>query len=129
MASGKQRKADLKAKRNYRAEKIATAKRRAEVERKAREGVAVNLESLAECNSYSNPDFVLRGYYVDVDFQCKGCGKEEFWTARQQKWWYEVAKGGRFTTAIMCRACRRRERERQNEARRVRLSGIGKKRR
>jgi hypothetical protein len=54
----------------------------------------VNREALAPYNSYGEPDFVTRGYYVDRTFQCACCGTEETWRATQQKWWYEVAKGG-----------------------------------
>jgi hypothetical protein len=78
-------------------------------------------------NSYSTPDYVLRGYYLDVPFSCKDCGKAEVWRDTQQKWWYETAKGGVWTTATRCRACRRRERERVAEARRVSLEGKAKK--
>jgi hypothetical protein len=46
---------------------------------------------LAPYNSYGDPDFVRRGYYLDRPFRCAGCGREELWTAAQQKWWYEVA--------------------------------------
>ncbi|MCB9940217.1 MAG: zinc-ribbon domain containing protein [Planctomycetaceae bacterium] len=52
--------------------------------------------------SYSPPPT----YYVDVEFTCCDCGRDEVWTARQQKWYYEVAKGSLFATAIRCRGCR-----------------------
>ncbi|WLD14561.1 zinc-ribbon domain containing protein [Planctellipticum variicoloris] len=58
---------------------------------------------------------VERGYYLDQPFTCVDCGKDEVWTATQQKWWYEVAKGDVFTTARRCRICRRRDRERRTE--------------
>lgn len=35
----------------------------------------------------------LRAYYEDKEFECTDCGKTALWTAQQQKWWYEVAKG------------------------------------
>jgi len=54
-------------------------------------------------------------------------GREEVWTARQQKWWYEVAKGFVYSDAKLCRACRRRERDRRAEARRVHQEGLGRK--
>ena len=57
-------------------------------------------------NSYSPPE-----YYVDVEFTCIDCGREEVWTAAQQKWYYEVAKGSLYATAVRCRACRRKHRE------------------
>ena len=125
MKSGKQRRAELQAKRQAR-----DAKAGAELlASKAQEGVAVNAEKLSPYNSYGRPEFVERGYYVDKDFTCEGCGREEVWTARQQKWWYEVAKGFVYSGAKFCRACRRRERERQTEARRVHLEGLDRKKR
>lgn len=90
-------------------------------------GLAVDRGRLAPDNSYDAPDFVGRGYYLNIPFVCKDCGKHEVWTARQQKWWYEVAKGGVWTTAVRCRPCRRQERERREEARRVHLEGLARK--
>lgn len=124
MKSGKQRREELKAKRANRAEKA-----KAEVvSDKIAAGVAVNVEALAPCNSYGIPDFVERGYYVDRDFVCEACGREETWTARQQKWWYEVAKGYVYSTAKLCRPCRRLERDRKAKARKVHLEGVDRKR-
>jgi hypothetical protein len=96
--------------------------------RTASRGTPVNPEALAPHNSYGEPGFVTRGFYTDRPFECIDCGKAEVWTAAQQKWWYEVAKGDVFTTARRCRACRRRERERRAEARRVHLEGLARKR-
>lgn len=45
-------------------------------------------------------------FYVDKPFICRDCGAEEIWTAKQQKWWYEMAKGHIDSTAIRCRKCR-----------------------
>jgi len=136
MKSGKQRRAELQAKKQARAAKSAAtqaAKRERQrvllLAAKRREGVAVNTESLAPCNSYGTPDFVERGYYVDQPFQCQECGRAEIWTATQQKWWYEVAKGFVYSTAKLCRACRRRERDRRAHARRVHLEGLARKKR
>ena len=87
----------------------------------------VNASLLKPDGSYSTPDYVLRGYYLDVPFTCKDCGKAEVWRDTQQKWCYETAKGGVWTMATRCRGCRRRERERVVEARRVSLEGMAKK--
>ena len=89
--------------------------------------VRVNAELLAPNNSYGAPDFVQRGYYVDRPFRCVDCGKEEVWTGTQQKWWYEVAKGFAYSTAVRCRVCRREKREQSAESRRVHLEGIQRK--
>jgi hypothetical protein len=111
MKGGRRRRAELRAMRE------AIAK-----------GVSVDPGQLAPDGSYSRPDFVARGYYVDKPFECQHCGEPQTWTAAQQKWWYEVAKGGVWTTARLCRPCRRRERERREEARRVHLEGLARKR-
>jgi hypothetical protein len=58
---------------------------------------------------------------------CKDCGVSEVWTPRQQKWFYEIAKGYPFATATRCRACRRRDRDRRSAARRTHLEGLAKK--
>jgi Probable zinc-ribbon domain len=89
--------------------------------------VPVNEQLLAPNNSYGAPDFVRRGYYTDIPFRCVDCGKEEIWTGTQQKWWYEIAKGFVYSTAIRCRACRRKERDRRANARRVHLEGKARK--
>jgi len=58
-------------------------------------------------NSYSPPPTV----YLDREFTCIDCGRREVWTAEQQKWWYEVAKGTLYSTAIRCRDCRSARRD------------------
>lgn len=61
---------------------------------------------------------VRKDFYVEVEFTCVDCGCEEAWTAEQQKWFYEVAKGSLYATAVRCRACRERfneERELQRQ--------------
>lgn len=45
-------------------------------------------------------------FYVDKPFRCRDCGSREIWTAKQQKWWYEFAKGHIDSTAVRCRRCR-----------------------
>ena len=125
MKSGKQRRAELRIKKNA---KRAAALQKAKLDARAR-GVEVDLSQLAPDGSYGQPEFVRRGYYVDKPFECQECGEHQTWTATQQKWWYEVAKGGIWTTATLCRPCRRRERSRREEARRVHLEGLARKRR
>jgi hypothetical protein len=53
-------------------------------------------------NTYSRPP----EYYLDYVYKCCGCGKKSIWTAEQQKWWYEVAKGFIHSVAIRCDECR-----------------------
>jgi hypothetical protein len=90
--------------------------------------VRVNTAALAPYNSYGAPAFVERGYYVDAPFKCAHCKADQLWTAWQQKWWYEVAKGDASSTAKLCRPCRRREQARRAEARRVHVEGVARKR-
>lgn len=93
----------------------------------AKKHVLVNPDNLRPNNSYSTPDFVERGYYMDRPFNCKSCGTAQVWTETQQKWWYEVAKGDVWAIAVLCRPCRRREQVRRVAAREVHLSGIAAK--
>ena len=86
--------------------------------------VPVNPANLRPTNSYGTPDFVQRGYYVDMPFNCKSCGVAQVWTETQQKWWYESAKGDVWTKAVMCLACRKREQARRSKAREAHLGGL-----
>lgn len=88
----------------------------------------VNAANLGPNNSYGVPEFVARGYYVDMPFNCKSCGIAQVWTETQQKWWYETAKGDVWAVAVLCRPCRRREKARRAEARETHLSGLSAKR-
>jgi hypothetical protein len=89
--------------------------------------VRVNPANLKPSGSYGVPDFVAREFYEDRAFQCKDCGKDEVWTATQQKWWYEVAQGDVWTRAVRCRACRRKEAARKAAAREVHVAGLARK--
>lgn len=127
MKSGKQRKAELKAERVKR-EATRPVLRGGEPRREVSGSTApCNPNNLAPSNSFGLPDFVQRGYYMDVLFKCAGCQKEEVWSATRQKWWYEVAKGSVESKAKLCNACRRAERERKAAARRVHLAGVAAK--
>ena len=79
---------------------------------------------LAPYTSCGTPAFVRRGFYLDVPFRCASCRQPQVWTAAQQKWWFEVAKGEVESTAKLCRPCRRREQRRRAEAHRVHLEGL-----
>jgi hypothetical protein len=65
--------------------------------------VAADQSKQVPNNSYSPPPV----WYVDMPFVCVDCGSEELWTAEQQKWYYEEAKGSLYATAKRCRECRR----------------------
>ncbi|MCW5635095.1 MAG: zinc-ribbon domain containing protein [Rubrivivax sp.] len=89
----------------------------------ARRHLLVNPVNLRPDNSYGTPEFVRRGYYVDMPFVCKGCGAAQVWAATQQKWWYESAKGDVWSVAVLCKPCRRREQARKAAARQGHLAG------
>jgi hypothetical protein len=126
MKSNKQRRQEIKARRLQQAARQACRVNARPVDRPVGT-VAVTPALLRPTTSYGIPDFVQRGYYQDRPFRCKDCGVEEIWTAAQQRWWYEVARGEVWTTAVRCRACRQRERARQTAARRVHLTGLAAK--
>ena len=50
-------------------------------------------------------------FYRDISFHCKDCRKHEMWSATQQRWYYEIAKGPVQATAKRCRTCRKKHRE------------------
>jgi hypothetical protein len=102
MTSGKQRKAEIKDKRIKRAGNW-----------QSRIAVDPRLPlSSRPCELW--PDF-----YVDQPFTCRDCGAQEIWTALQQKWWFETAKGTVKSSDGRCRDCRAAEKARREEARRV----------
>jgi Probable zinc-ribbon domain len=127
MKSGKQRRAELKTKRKQREEKQQSLTTGPQPTPRLLGTAPVNENLLAPYKSYGAPDYVMRGYYQDFPFRCQGCGKEETWTAAQQKWWYEVSKGYVFSSAKLCRACRKKEQARRAEAKRVHLEGVARK--
>lgn len=67
-------------------------------------------------------------YYRDTKFTCKDCGEQEVWTAKQQQLWYEEQGGEIEAIAVRCHACRRKEKLRREEARKIHLEGIARKR-
>lgn len=127
MKSGKQRRSEIQAKRIRRVERKRRQKVAAIVGKFRDATVPCNPLRLAPNNSYGIPSFVEQGYYCDVSFKCKDCGVTEVWTAAQQRWWYEVARGDVWTSAVRCRSCRARERRRKAEARHVHLEGLKRK--
>jgi hypothetical protein len=45
-------------------------------------------------------------FYSDYTYMCEDCGREQVWTAEQQRWWYEVAKCPLYSRAVRCQDCR-----------------------
>lgn len=72
-------------------------------------------------------DIAYPRYYEDRGFTCRDCGSAQVWTAAQQQWWYEVAKGSIDSVAIRCRDCRHAERERVAAAREAQRAGLVRK--
>ncbi|MFN3192838.1 MAG: zinc-ribbon domain-containing protein [Aureliella sp.] len=76
--------------------------------------IPADLSQQVSINSYDPPP----NWYVDKPFVCVDCGSEEIWTAQQQKWYYETAKGSLYATATRCRQCRSHQRDTRDEQRR-----------
>ncbi len=124
MKSNKQKRKEIKEKRLKKAQKLSK-----EVDvyssRKIPEGaVLANKEVLVLYNNSPFP--VYPRFYIDKLFICKDCDSHEIWTAKQQKWWYEIAGGRLEQIAIRCRSCRKKETERKVSARKIHLDGIAK---
>jgi hypothetical protein len=74
----------------------------AEQQRSHPTAVPADRSRLAHINTYGTlPDF-----YLDQPFVCRQCGKTEIWKARDQKWYYEEAKGHIDAKAVECHDCR-----------------------
>jgi len=69
----------------------------------------------------------IPNYYRDRWFTCKDCGENDLWTAKQQKKWYEDQGGEIESIAVRCRPCRKKEKSRIEEARRIHLEGLEKR--
>lgn len=65
--------------------------------------VLAEVSKLSHINTYGD----LPRWYKDYPFRCIDCGVEQIWTAEQQKWYYEEAKGYLWSVAVRCRSCRR----------------------
>lgn len=103
MKSNKQRRKEIKEKRRKKAERFATIDTCSDVKKMPSVGAIVADHSqLDHINTYG----FLPNFYLDKPFICRDCGAEEVWTAKQQKWWYEIAKGHIDSTAVHCRKCR-----------------------
>ena len=105
MKSNKQRRAEIKQLRLERAARLA--------KQPLVDGVRVAGREPANAARLGHVDITyapLPKYYVDVAFQCCDCGAQEVWTAKQQKWWYEVRQAHVDSTAVRCLPCRRKRR-------------------
>ena len=66
-------------------------------------------------------------YYLDYPFTCIDCASRQVWTGAQQKWWHEELGAVWERIAVRCRECRRKERARRDEARKIHLEGVQRK--
>jgi len=57
---------------------------------------------LSHINTYGR----LPDSYLDRPFTCRKCGKREIWKAKDQKRYYEEAKGHIEAVAVECHDCR-----------------------
>ena len=108
MKSNKQRRAEIKARRVERAAALE-ARLRAHDARKLTIGGPVPGLELADKSKFARYNVMcgeVLDFYLDRAFTCRDCGAEEVWTAKQQKWWYEVAQGSVYSQAVRCHACR-----------------------
>jgi Probable zinc-ribbon domain len=126
MKSGKQRRLEIKERRLARAKAMVNVYYMDALVHKAPKGAV--MADLSVLGSNNNTYGLLPVFYVDRPFACRKCATEEVWTAKQQKWWYEVALGDINTTAVHCRPCRMTERKRVEDARRASAEGLRKKR-
>ena len=122
MKSGRQRREEIARRRRFRAR---IAKRTSfapwlEPDEVPYGALPADQDRLVHDNTYGpRPRF-----YADLPFTCVDCGKEEVWTAADQKWWYEEAKGKIATRANRCLPCRRKCRLRRSQERRVHIEGM-----
>jgi hypothetical protein len=64
--------------------------------------VPADHSKLSHINTYGG----LPEFYLDQPFTCRKCGKREIWKAKDQKWYYEEAKGHIDARAVECHDCR-----------------------
>ena len=103
MKSGKQRRLEIKEKRRKKAKDNVVIDTFKNMDKRPNYAVVADHKNLVHNNTYGP----LPLFYVDKAYTCVDCGSHEIWTAKQQKWWYETAKGHIDSTAIRCRRCRK----------------------
>lgn len=111
--SDKQRRAEIKEKRLERAARLQSDLQSPDVrwaERGATRQAGVEPADRTLLARHNNTVGPLPEYYVDTAFTCRDCNEEQVWTAKQQKWWYEVALGPIDSRAVRCLPCRRARR-------------------
>lgn len=125
MKSNKQKRKEIKEKRLKKAQKSAKDVDVYSNKNIPDGAILANKEVLVLYNDGPFPVYPV--FYIDRAFICKDCGSHEIWTAKQQKWWYEIAGGKLEQIAVRCRPCRKKENERKAKARKTHLEGLAKK--
>lgn len=111
--SDKQRRAEIKQKRLERATRLQSDLQAPDVRWAARgatrqAGVEpADRDLLTRHNNTVGP---MPEHYVDSPFACRDCGEQQVWTAKQQKWWYEIVLAPIDSRAVRCLPCRRARR-------------------
>lgn len=122
MKSGRQRRAEIVERRRHRARvaKPASVAPWLDPDRVPSGAILADQSKLLHDNTYG----ARPRYYADRSFTCIECGAHEVWTAAQQQWWYETAKGKIDSTANRCSPCRRKRRMRRSQERRIHIEGL-----
>lgn len=125
--SAKQRRQEIRAERLRKAQKASAEKQRSGLFPWEAAGahppigaIVADPQQLVHNYTYGT----MPTYYVDLSFVCAGCGSDELWTAKQQKWWYEIAKGDINSTAKYCRQYRSLHRRQRDAARDTHIRGL-----
>ena len=87
------------------------AARRELLERALKEGVVAIADRHVLAAHNATAYELLPSFYRNLSCTCATCGAPYVWTAKQQKWWYEVALGAIYCGASGCASCRRKRRE------------------
>lgn len=110
MKSGKQRRLEIKEKRRKKAVNNISVDVYSNPAKLPKGAIKSNLSKI-----YVNHYVTLPTFYIDKAYVCRDCGSEEVWTAKQQKWWFEIIKGDVNSTAIRCLRCRKVIRDQKAE--------------
>jgi hypothetical protein len=120
----KRKKDELNAKRKkQRLKKLARKGRLANGVEMPRAAIPADLTQQSAGSAYSR-----KNYYHDIEFACVDCGVEEVWKAKDQKWFFEVAKGNIYSKPKRCLVCRKTFKETKADQR-VRMEASDRKRR
>lgn len=107
---------DVRRKTMTKAKELSAARAKIQAELEGKTLLRVNYTALKKDDAAYLPHgifFIAAGWYRDEPFHCRDCGKLEIWTAQQQKWWYEVAKGSVHQVATRCRSCRKAQKKKK----------------